>query len=132
VQAAISAFVLLAIQINETANSAYQILVDATTIVYFIALIYMYAAAIRLAYRKDRTTTPNAVLIPGGIPGVWIASILGIAVVLAGIVLSFIPPAESADKFLFFAKLVIGTSVSVLLGVILYVRGARAKARGTV
>jgi amino acid transporter len=129
VQAVISAIVLLAIQINETANSAYQILVDATTIVYFIALIYMYAAAIRLAYRKDRTTTPNAVLIPGGIPGVWIASVLGILVVLAGIALSFIPPAESADKVLFVAKLVIGTAASVGLGVILYVRGARAKAR---
>jgi glutamate:GABA antiporter len=129
VQAAISAFVLLATQFNETANSAYQILVDATTIVYFIALIYMYAAAIRLAYRKDRNTTPNAVLIPGGIPGVWIASMLGIVVVLAGIVLSFIPPAESENKSLFFAKLVIGTVASVALGLILFYRGSRAKAR---
>ncbi len=129
VQAAVSAFILLAIQINETANSAYQILVDATTIVYFIALIYMYAAAIRLAYRKDRTTTPNAVLIPGGTFGVWVASLLGILVVLGGIVLSFIPPAESLNKFLFVAKLVIGTVLSVLLGLGLYYRGARSKAR---
>ena len=129
VQAFVSAFVLLVTQINETANSAYQILVDATTIVYFISLIYMYAAAIRLAYRKDRTTTPNAVLIPGGPAGVWIASVLGILVVTAGIVLSFIPPAESENKMLFVAKLVIGTVASVLLGLILYYRGARAKTR---
>jgi glutamate:GABA antiporter len=120
VQAAISGVILLATQINETANSAYQILVDATTIVYFISLMYMYTAAIRLAYRKDRTTTPGAVLIPGGVVGVWIASLLGIFVVLGGIALSFIPPAESANKFLFVAKLVIGTVVSVLLGLILY------------
>jgi glutamate:GABA antiporter len=129
VQAAISGVILLATQINETANSAYQILVDATTIVYFISLMYMYTAAIRLAYRKDRTTTPGAVLIPGGVVGVWIASLLGIFVVLGGIALSFIPPAESANKFLFVAKLVIGTVVSVLLGLILYYRGVRAKAR---
>ncbi len=129
VQAVVSAFVLLVTQFNETANSAYQILVDATTIVYFVALIYMYAAAIRLAYRKDRTTTPNAVLIPGGVVGVWIASVLGILVVLAGIALSFIPPAESENKPLFVAKLIIGTVASVLLGLILYFRGARAKAR---
>jgi glutamate:GABA antiporter len=129
VQAAISGVILLATQINETANSAYQILVDATTIVYFISLMYMYAAAIRLAYRKDRETTPGAVLIPGGVVGVWIASLLGIFVVLGGIALSFIPPAESANKFLFVAKLVIGTVVSVLLGLVLYYRGVRAKAR---
>jgi glutamate:GABA antiporter len=129
VQAAISGVILLVTQINETANSAYQILVDATTIVYFISLMYMYAAAIRLAYRKDRTTTPGAVLIPGGVVGVWIASLLGIFVVLGGIALSFIPPAESANKVLFVAKLVIGTVASVLLGFAVYYRGARAKAR---
>jgi glutamate:GABA antiporter len=129
VQAVISGVILLATQINETANSAYQILVDATTIVYFISLMYMYTAAIRLAYRKDRTTTPGAVLIPGGVVGVWIASLLGIFVVLGGIALSFIPPAESANKFLFVAKLIIGTVVSVLLGLAVYYRGVRAKAR---
>ncbi len=129
VQAGISGAILLATQINETANSAYQILVDATTIVYFISLMYMYAAAIRLAYRKDRETTPGAVLIPGGVVGVWIASLLGMFVVLGGIALSFIPPAESANKFLFVAKLVIGTVASVLLGLALYYRGVRAKAR---
>jgi len=129
VQAVVSGVILLATQINETANSAYQILVDATTIVYFISLMYMYAAAIRLAYRKDRETTPGAVLIPGGVLGVWIASLLGIFVVLGGIVLSFIPPAESANKFLFVAKLIIGTVASVLFGLALYYRGVRAKAR---
>lgn len=129
VQAFVSAFVLLATQINETANSAYQILVDATTIVYFISLIYMYAAAIRLAYRNDRTTTPNAVLIPGGVAGVWIASLLGMLVVIGGIVLSFIPPAESENKILFVAKLVIGTVASIAFGLILYYRGVRSKSR---
>jgi hypothetical protein len=60
---------------------------------------------------------------------VWIASLLGMAVLMGGIVLSLIPPAESTNKFLFVAKLVIGTVCSVLLGLILYYRGARAKAR---
>ncbi len=66
VQAGFSAIVLLLIQINQTVNGAYQILVDATTAIYFISLLYMYAAAIKLAYRKDRNAHPNAVLIPGG------------------------------------------------------------------
>jgi amino acid transporter len=129
VQAGISCVILLLIQINETANSAYQILVDAGTILYFIPFLYMYAAAIKLAYRPDRTANANAALIPGGKLGVWIASLLGGAVVLGGIVLSFIPPAEAANKWLFEGKLVGGTLGAFLLGLVLYLRGARAKAR---
>jgi glutamate:GABA antiporter len=128
VQAVISAIVLLVIQINETANSAYQILVDAATILYFIPFVYMYAAAIKLSYRPDRGQNPQAVLIPGGRSGVWIAGGLGFAVVAVGIVLSLIPPGESTNKLLFEVKLVAGTTLSVLLGLILYYRGARQKA----
>ena len=129
VQAGFSAIVLLLIQVNQTVNGAYQILVDATTAIYFISLLYMYAAAIKLAYRKDRNAHPNAVLIPGGKPGVWLAGSLGFLVVLAGILLSLIPPGEATNKWLFEAELVLCIAGSVLLGLVLYYRGARAKAR---
>ena len=129
VQAGISCVILLLIQVNETANSAYQILVDAGTILYFLPFLYMYGAAIKLAYRPDRATNKNAALIPGGKLGVWIAGLLGFAVVLMGIVLSFIPPAEAPNKWVFEAKLIGGTAFAVLLGLVLYFRGARAKAR---
>jgi len=129
VQAGFSAIVLLLIQINQTVNGAYQILVDATTAIYFISLLYMYAAAIKLAYRKDRRANPHAVLIPGGKPGVWLAGLLGFMVVLAGIVLSFIPPGEAANKWLFEIELVACIAGSVLFGLVLYYRGVRSKAR---
>ena len=129
VQAFISCAILLLIQINETANGAYQILVDAGTILYFIPFLYMYAAVIKLASRPDRTANPNVALIPGGKLGVWLAGGLGFAVVLLGIVLSFIPPAEAASNWVFEAKLAGGTAGGILLGLALYFRGARAKAR---
>ena len=129
VQAIISGAVLLLIQVNETANSAYQILVDASTILYFIPFLYMYGAVIKLAYRPDRAANENAVLIPGGKTGVWIAGTLGFTVVLVGIALSFIPPGESANKLLFEAKLLAGTVLAILFGLVLYARGARAKLR---
>jgi amino acid transporter len=129
VQAGISGAILLLIQVNETANNAYQIFVDAGTILYFIPFLYMYGAVIKLAYRPDRKLNPDAALIPGGRLGVWIAGALGMAVVLFGIVLSFIPPAEATNKWLFEGKLIIGTVGGVLLGLILYWRGARAKSR---
>jgi glutamate:GABA antiporter len=129
VQAGFSAIVLLLIQVNQTVNGAYQILVDATTAIYFISLLYMYAAAIKLAYRKDRNAHPNAVLIPGGKAGVWLAGSLGFLVVLAGILLSLIPPGEATNKWVFEAELILCIVGSVFLGLVLYYRGARAKAQ---
>jgi glutamate:GABA antiporter len=129
VQAGVSCVILLLIQINETANSAYQIFVDAGTILYFIPFLYMYGAAIKLAYRPDRAANPDVALIPGGKFGVWVAALLGFAVVIGGIVLSLIPPAEAPSRVMFEVKLVVGTLGAFLLGLILYVRGARAKSR---
>ena len=129
VQAGISCVILLLIQINETANSAYQIFVDAGTILYFIPFLYMYAAAIKLAYRPDRAANPDAALIPGGKFGAWVAGLLGMVVVLGGIALSLIPPAEAPSRVMFEVKLVVGTLGAFLLGLILYTRGVRAKSR---
>ncbi|HWW50395.1 MAG TPA: APC family permease [Verrucomicrobiae bacterium] len=129
VQAAISGAILLVIQVNETANSAYQILVDAGTILYFIPFLYMYAAVIKLAYRPDRRASESAVLIPGGKFGVWLAGSLGFVVVLGGIALSLIPPGESRNKWLFEAKLIGGTLGGVMIGLVLFLRGAREKSR---
>lgn len=129
VQAVISGIILLLIQINESASSAYQILVDSATILYFIPFIYMYAAVIKLAGRKDRKENKQAVLIPGGRVGVWIAGMLGLLVVAGGIALSLIPPGESTNKFIFEAKLVGGTVLAILIGLALYARGKKEARR---
>jgi glutamate:GABA antiporter len=128
VQAVVSGAILLLSQINETTRGAYQFLIDAAIILYFIPFLYMFAAVIKLARRKDRTESQNTVLVPGGITGVWIAGGLGFIVVLGAIFVSLVPPGDSSDKLGFELKLVIGTVVSVLLGLVLYWRGARAKA----
>jgi glutamate:GABA antiporter len=128
VQAAISGAILLLSQISETTVSAYQILVDATNILYFIPFLYMYAAVIKLAYRPDRATS-TAALIPGGKTGVWIAGGMGFIIVLASIILSVVPPGETANKLLFEVKLIGGTGFGLLLGVMLFLRGARTKAQ---
>ena len=127
VQALISAAILLGSQINETIQGAYQMLIDAAVILYFIPFLYMFAAAIKLAHRKDRNANPQAVLVPGGVAGVWVCAGLGFAVVSAGILLSLVPPGDVLSKPRFELKLVGGTLASVLLGLVLYWRGARGK-----
>jgi glutamate:GABA antiporter len=129
VQAVLSCIVLLLAQYRATATTAYQIVVDASVILYFIPFLYMYAAAIKLSYRKDRRSIPSAILIPGGTLGAWIAGGLGFSITLLGIVLSFIPPGEATNKVSFLARLIGGTVGTVLVGLALYWRGARQKSR---
>jgi preprotein translocase subunit Sss1 len=87
----------------------------------------MFAAAIKLAKRPDRFENKHAVLIPGGMPGVWLISSLGFLIVLVGIIVSLVPPGDSADKFGFEVKLVGGTMVALALGLFLYYRGVWTK-----
>ena len=127
VQAIASGLVLLLSQINETTRGAYQVVIDITIIIYFIPFLYMFAAAMKLAARPDRKSNPHAVLIPGGKPGVWICCILGFLVTLLSIVVSMLPPGDSADRELFIAKVVGCSVIAIGLGLILYYRGARSK-----
>ena len=130
VQAIVSGAILLVSQINETTRGAYQFLVDAAIILYFIPFLYMFAAAIKLFARRDRMENQNAVLIPGGKAGVWIISVVGFVVVLIGIIVSLVPPGDSSDKLGFELKLIGGTVAAIALGLSLYWRGARQKSAG--
>src|SRR5437879_6540364 len=87
VQAVISGLILFLSQIKSpTVQAAYQFLIDAAIILYFIPFLYMFAAAIKLFGRRDRAENKSAVLIPGGQAGVWIISILGFVTILIGII----------------------------------------------
>jgi amino acid transporter len=114
VQAIVSGAILLGSQINETTRGAYQFLIGAAIILYFIPFLYMFAAVIKLAHRKDRKENSRANLVRGGITGVWISGGLGFLVVLVGIAVSLVPPGDSADKLEFELKLVAGTAESVI------------------
>jgi amino acid transporter len=131
VQGGISGAILLASQYNQTVRGAYQFLVDAAIILYFIPFLYMFAAAIKLAGRPDRKSNPQAVLVPGGRIGVWICGGLGFLVVLIGIAVSLVPPGESQSKLGFELQLLVGTAVSILIGLALYWRGARSKQKSS-
>jgi amino acid transporter len=127
IQAAISAVVLVLSQLNETVSAAYQVLVDAAIILYFLPFLYMYAAVIKLAYRPDRDQNARAVLVPGGRAGVWITGSLGLLICLFAMALSMIPPGETSNKAIFELKLLGGTGIAVVIGLLLYWRAKRQK-----
>jgi glutamate:GABA antiporter len=127
VQAAISGAILLLSQISETVNGAYQALVGITIIIYFVPFLYMFAAVIKLANRPDRDTNAHAVLIPGGKFGVWLAAGVGFLIVFVAMLISAVPPGDSSNKLLFEVKVLVATIGAILVGLVLYWRGARAK-----
>jgi amino acid transporter len=129
VQAVASGAILLISQISESTRGAYQVLIDAAIILYFVPFLYMYAAAIKLASRKDRLENPEAVLIPGGKIGVWLASGIAFAITVVSIVVSLLPPGDSSDRRMFQMKVVGWTAGALILGLILYYRGLAAKKR---
>ena len=128
VQAVVSGLILFLSQINSpSVKAAYQFLIDAAIILYFIPFLYMFASAIKLVGRRERLENKNAVLIPGGKSGVWIVSILGFMTVLIGIIVSLVPPGDSSDKLGFELRLTGGTLAAIVLGLSLYWRGVRQK-----
>jgi amino acid transporter len=127
VQALLSGAILLLSQIGDSARGAYQGLIDVAIILYFLPFLYMFSAVIKLAGRKDRTSNPHAVLVPGGKFGVWICGGLGFIVVLFCLIISLVPPGDSTNRWLFFVKVLVETVVAILIGLALYWRGAREK-----
>jgi glutamate:GABA antiporter len=127
VQAIISGMILLVSQINQSTRDSYQQLVDAAIILYFIPFLYMFAAAMRLSRRRDRTENDQAVLIPGGLPGVWIASGVAFLITLLSIVLSVFPPGESSNRTSFLFRTLLWVLGALAVGLTLYWRGVRAK-----
>ena len=83
-------------------------LINATVVVYFIPFLYMFAAVVRLAYKKDREHDTEAALIPGGKAGVWIAAALGFVVTFVSIVLAFIPSKDVTNKTAYEIGLIVG------------------------
>lgn len=126
VQAGISGLILIFSQLGTTVIGAYQFLVSMSVILYFIPFLYMYAAAIKLAYRPDRQGGQN-VLVPGGKVGIWIAGSLAFAITLGSMIVAGISPDGPGSRAAYLGKVVLCTVLFIGVGLTLYFRGARKK-----
>lgn len=124
-QATIVTLVLWAALSNSTIHETYLILVDMTVILTFVPLLYIFAAlpVLRRSAGGDNT---NVVLVPGGMIGCWVASILGFATTLLGIAFALIPPENSTNPALFLLKVAGGCVLLIGIGLAFYWRGRRA------
>ena len=99
----------------DSINAAYWILSDLCAQMALMVYIFMFAAAIRLRYKK-----PNhhgAFSIPGGNIVMWAICLTGIICCLVAIIIGFIPPSQIdvGNKFLFEGFLIGGLFIFVAL-----------------
>ena len=123
IQAAISGIILILTEYFAALQNGYRWLVSMSVILYFIPFLYMYAAVIKLSTRPDRKTNTQAVLIPGGRLGVWIAGILGFTITLGSMLLAAVPPDSYktfTSKVLFDVNIVVWTVGFVGIGLLLF------------
>lgn len=107
-QAVIVTFLSLMFILMPTVSAAYWILTVLVAQVYLVMYILMFAAAIKLRYKRPNVF--RAYRVPGGNIGMWIVSSLGIISSFFAMVIGFFPPAQIAtgNTAFFVGFLVIG------------------------
>ncbi len=96
---------LLMAQLGENLRSAYDLLVDATVISTFIPFVYIFGAGFRFAGK--------------------LASFSGLAVTIIAILLSIVPPGDTASPARFELKIIGGCLALAAFGLALFERGRR-------
>lgn len=121
-------------------DTAYNILVDMTVILYFIPFLYLFAALAKLrgtgsqpadldqaSAEAPRAGEPRAIRVPGGKWGLWTAVLAGTTATSLAIFMTVFPPdAESVPSYL--AKSLGGSAVMIGVGLLFYWRGKRRTA----
>jgi amino acid transporter len=118
------AFIVLS-QIGTGVSGAYNVMVSVAVILYFIPYMLMFAAAIRL---QSQPVPQGAFRVWGGRPVATLLAAVGFTTTAVSCVLSLIPDPSDPNPMLSFTKVAGLTTVTVAIGVVLYIMGvARAR-----
>ncbi|MBS0621210.1 MAG: amino acid permease [Verrucomicrobia bacterium] len=90
-QAGIVSLISLVFVFMPTVSSAFWILTAIVVQLYVIMYLLLFAAAIKLKYKKP--DVPRAYKVPGGKVGMWIVAGTGIASSILSLIVGFFPPA---------------------------------------
>lgn len=100
-------------------SSAFFLLTALTAILYLIMYIMLFASAIRLRYTQP--DVHRAYKVPGGKPGMWVVSGIGILGAIFAIIVGFFPPAQLTvgSPMFYVLFIVVGTIVFIAAPVII-------------
>ncbi|HEY7637519.1 MAG TPA: APC family permease, partial [Gemmatimonadales bacterium] len=105
-----------------TVERAYLIVLDTMLLIYFVPYLYLFST-----YMVVRLKTPGAKAEswPYGPAGAILVGVAGLGLTLFAMVIATIPPGDTADPWVFRAKVIGGAAAFVLLGGLIYWRGKR-------
>ncbi|WP_052370537.1 amino acid permease [Chromobacterium haemolyticum] len=126
IQAAAITVVGVLITVMPNVDNFYFMLMGLTGLVYLVAYLFMFSAAIYLRYK--RPDVERSFRVPGGNAGMWVCSGLGIVISLLAGYLGFIPPGSfhgSSHEYLQFQ--LIGLAIMLVIPFLVYAYGQKAK-----
>jgi amino acid transporter len=101
-------------------KEVYLILLDTQLLIYFIPYIYLFI--VFLINLRHRETRADVMLAPGGAVGGWAIGLSGLCLTLIAMALAMIPPPDTANTWLFRAKVIGGALGFILVGGVIYWR----------
>lgn len=130
VQAMVAGIFIFLGQAGTSVAGAYDVLVSMGIISYFLPLLYMFAAAIRL---QREPAGPDVIRVPGGKPVAVFLGILGLLSTIISSVLACIPPGNESNKLLAVVKIIGSSALTVAIGAVIYWigRGRRIRIAAT-
>ncbi len=125
-QGVVATLLILSAVTETTIEAAYIMLLDMAIILYFIPFLYMFAA-LPMLRRKAAGNNEGISLIPGGIVGVSLCSVLGFGATLLSVVLALIPPEGTQNPRMFVLKVGGGCLLFIAAGLLFYLRNRRPR-----
>jgi amino acid transporter len=106
-----------------TVERAYLIVLDTMLLIYFIPYIYLFICYLLIRMRETVAEPRpwHAGKAVGGVIG-----LSGLLLTLGAMLVATIPPSDTADPWLFRAKVIGGAALFVIIGGVVYWRGRRA------
>ncbi|GGY11560.1 transporter [Paludibacterium paludis] len=128
IQAVAISLVGILITVMPNVDNFYFMLMGLTGLIYLVAYLFMFSAAIYLRYK--RPDVERSFKVPGGNAGMWICSGLGLLISLTAGYLGFFPPGSfkgTAATYQTFQC--IGLGVMLVIPFLVYSYGQKARAR---
>ena len=114
--------IVLNFALGESANEAFWTILSFSFLIFFLPYLWLFPTAIKLRLTDKETERPYKV--PGGMPGLIIAAVLGFAFIALGSIVLFIT-GYGWDS-LYHGTLIIGTLLTTIVGVVLYRNSKKA------
>ncbi|MCZ6777465.1 MAG: APC family permease [Acidobacteria bacterium] len=115
-----SLFLIWSMARTSGVEEAYQVLITATLLIYFIPFLYMFAALPVLRRKDPVSPGGGAILIPGGKVAAWVVPALGLITTLTAMGFSLFPSQVVEEELDFLVTAVGGCVLFVGSGALLY------------